>query len=173
MPQLQVILNLPIVCWALHWRGGGLLFLASCRCLCHAEALLQKASPPGSSSGCAGTRHSGGDQGRPQGAHLCPGAFGFLRGWGRICLSTSRTRKSTRSGALTLSNMAKGVSADDEGTLHQSQNNRHALHPLRTNIPELPVCKASSPSCSLQQPQVVQQLQRTQHSKQPGGYPEG
>lgn len=158
MPQLQVVLSLPIACWALHWRGGGLLFLASCRCLCRAEALLQKASPPGSSSGCAGgpgtqmdpalkwdltlrwAQHSGGDQDRPQGAHLCPGACGFLRGWGRTCLSTSRTRKSTRSGALTLSNMAKGVSADDEGTLHQSQNNRHALHPLRTNIPGLPVC---------------------------------
>lgn len=115
------------------------------------------------------TRHSGGDQDRPQGAHLCPGAFGFLRGWGRICLSTSRTRKSTRSGTLTLSNMTKGVSADDEGTLHQSQSNRHALHPLHTSIPELPVRKESSHSRSLQQLQVVQQLQRTQHSKQPGG----
>ena len=119
------------------------------------------------------TQHSGGDRDRPQGEHLCPGTCVFLRGWGRICLSTSRTRKSTRSGTLTSSNMAKGVSADDEGTLHQSQNNRHPLHPLRTNILELPVCEESSHSCSLQQLQRVQQLQRAQHSEQPGEDPEG
>lgn len=40
---------------------------------------------------------------------------------------------------------------------------------LHTSIPELPVRKESSHSRSLQQLQVVQQLQRTQHSKQPGG----
>ena len=226
MPQLQVILNLPIVGCALRWRGGCLLFLASRRCLRHAEALLQKpphqaaaravqwgpalrwtrhsggtlhSGGPGTQVGpytqvgpalrwaqhsngvlalrwdltLSWTQHSGGDRDRPQGEHLCPGTCAFLRGWGRICLSTSRTRKSTRSGTLTSSNMAKGVSADDEGTLHQSQNNRHPLHPLRTNILELPVCEESSHSCSLQQLQRVQQLQRAQHSEQPGEDPEG